>query len=259
MNTQFSRFQEQIALYINGALSDDERSVFEQALKQNPVLKQEYKEFYEIDSVFEAIEDVTDQHFEQIFKKANLVDRTDSTQTTKESTTTPKPPPQVISTPITTETATTTTVAPAMPSPQPVPKVEELEEAHEGDDADTWHAKESFLDLFMSAKIAWGIVIAQFLLLIVLIVMPSTNGGNPVGADGKILSGENAINVVFADNATQQEIRELLVKFNAQIANGPTEIGLYTIYIKGDKNSATDAVEKLKKSNLILLAEPAFI
>lgn len=258
MNTQFSRFQEQIALYINGALSDDERSVFEQALKQNPTLKQEYKEFYEIDSVFEAIEDVTDQHFEQIFKKANLVDRTASTQTPKESTTAPKPSPP---TPATTESAATATakVAPAEPSPQPVTQVEQLEEVHEGDDADTWHAKESLFDFLMSAKIAWGIVIAQFLLLIVLIVMPSTNGGNPVGADGKILSGENAINVVFADNATQQEIRELLVKFNAQIANGPTEIGLYTIYIKGDKNSASNAVEKLKKSNLILLAEPAFI
>ena len=69
MSVKISQSQAQIPLYINGALQNEERDVFEQTLKRDPELKQECKEFHEIESVIDVIEGISDQHFEQLFTR----------------------------------------------------------------------------------------------------------------------------------------------------------------------------------------------
>ena len=132
------------------------------------------------------------------------------------------------------------------------------EHEHEDEEHIAFFSKEYLADFFTSARLAWGVVIAQFALLITLWLSSTGNGITAIGTDGRPISDIATINVVFADSATQKEIRELLASVDAQIANGPTSIGLYTIYIKGNENDAKSVIDKLKKSTLILLAEPSF-
>lgn len=241
MTTENQHLKGQIPLYINGALKGDSRLSFEQALKQNPELKQEYKDFYEIDSLFEMSEDIPELHLEQLFNKIQVSVHSipSSTQTTKPSETSDKQATKTVD-----ENADI----------QDLHLDKELVDDSKEDHSSPLFSKESIYDLFLSPRISWGIIIAQFIILISLLFLPSA-GETPNGT----ALGVKPINVVFADNATQKEIRELLVSFDAQIANGPTSVGLYTIYVKGDQSNAEDVVDKLKKSKLILLAEPAFI
>ena len=272
MSVKISNLQEQIPLYINGALQNEERNAFEHAIQQNPELKQEYNEFQEIESVVNIIEEINDQHFEQLFTRiqANANFQPSVTQPVRieeESTVImrreegiDKASKRTVDS--TTTTAEATSASAITETSQPVSGAQEIpshKDEHEDDEHASFFSKEHLSDLFTSARLAWGVVIAQFALLITLWISSAGNGINAIGTDGRPISDIATINVVFADNATQKEIRELLASVDAQIANGPTSIGLYTIYIKGNETDAKYVIDKLKKSTLILLAEPSFI
>ena len=268
MSVKISKLQEQIPLYINGALEDQERNIFEQALKADPELKQECKEFHEIESVVDIIEEITDQHLEQLFTRvqAHVKFQPTATQPVRvdeESTVIMRREDGIdkassqledASSGVNKATTTTSSVHTTTESHK-----EKLEDEDEHEEHVSIFSKEYLSDFFTSARLAWGVVIAQFALLITLWLSSTGNGIPAIGTDGKPISNIATINVVFADNATQKEIRELLASIDAQIANGPTSIGLYTIYIKGNEADAKLVIDKLKKSTLILLAEPSFI
>ena len=59
--------RELIPLYVNGALAGKHKMAFEKSLKNDPNLKQEYMEFYEIESYFDQLESVSKQHLDQLY------------------------------------------------------------------------------------------------------------------------------------------------------------------------------------------------
>ena len=268
MTVKISKLQEQIPLYLNGAMQDQERSVFEQALKEDPELKQECKEFQEIESVIDIVGEITDQHFEQLFTRiqAHVKFQPTATQPVRvdeESTVIMRREDGIdkasTQAEVATPSAKTETPSSSSSAHTAVSHKEKLEDEEEHEEHVSIFSKEYLSDFFTSARLAWGVVIAQFALLITLWLSSTGNGIPAIGTDGKPITNIATINVVFADNATQKEIRELLASVDAQIANGPTSIGLYTIYIKGNETEAKLVIDKLKKSTLILLAEPSFI
>jgi hypothetical protein len=286
MSVKISQLQAQIPLYINGALQNEERDGFEQALKRDPELKQECKEFHEIESVIDVIEGVADQHFDQLFTRiqANAkfeplaqtqtpaVSEDEATIIMRREDGVDKVGKRAL------DKTSDLTSAPGNGSkykseaktgskrynnldnkPDSVHASSDTNAEHEDEEHAGIFSKEFIADFFSSARLAWGVVIAQFALLITLWLTSTGNGITAIGTDGSPITDIATINIVFADNATQKEIRELLASVDAQIANGPTSIGLYTIYIKGNEEDAKTVIGKLKKSTLILLAEPSFI
>jgi len=236
-------------------------------------LKQEYAEFYEIESVFAMGENINDQHFDRLFARiqANVKFSPASTQPILP---TPAQPTEQESTVIMRREdgidKARAKYENAGPSPQKNAKPANDSPEHELssakpalDDHEDEHlpffSKEYLIDFFTSARFAWGVIIAQFILIGTLMFAATGKGNVVIGKDGQPVGNVATINVVFADNATQKEIRELLAGVDAQIANGPTAIGLYTIYVKGNQLDAKSVIDRLKKSTLILLAEPAFI
>lgn len=273
MMAKINKLQEQIPLYINGSLHGEERVSFEQALQRNWELKQEYAEFHEIESVFAIIDNISDQHFDNLFTRiqANVKFDPASTQPVLP---TPAQPADEESTVIMrredgidkarakyenvtrpeTEIPASTDEPQGKKSSSANSSIEEHEDEHI-----PIFSKEYVIDFFTSARFAWGVIIAQFILIGTLMFSGIGKNFPAIGLEGQPLSNVATINVVFADNATQKEIRELLAGIDAQIANGPTAIGLYTIYVKGDQTDTKNVIDRLKKSTLILLAEPAFI
>lgn len=207
---------ENIPLYINGSLAADEKEVFEQNLKKNSILKHEYMEFYEIDSLFDVLEEVNELQFEQLFKEI--------LNTLK---------PQILAKKIMSDG----------------PKVSRI-----GD----------FLkNIYAMPQLGWGMALILFTLLIISSLFSALTKPIPAYLQTDTIQTTSidykSVNVVFADNATQKQIRNLLVSLNAQITNGPTATGMYTLFVPGSKNKARSVITTLKKSKFILLAEPAFI
>ena len=265
MSANINKLQEQIPLYINGTIKHEERTQFEQALKQYPELKQEYKEFREIESVIDVLDKIPDAHFGKLY--ARIQANAKFEPPTKPATSIEDQATVIMrrddgvdkSAKANTDTrAKTTTDTPPLTS-EARDNADHKDSHHDEEEHVAIFSKEYLSEFFTSARLAWGVVIAQFVLLISLWLSPTGNGITTIGADGRPINDIATINVVFADSATQKEIRELLAGVEAQIANGPTSIGLYTIYIKGNENDAKSVIDRLKKSALILLAEPAFI
>ena len=65
------------------------------------------------------------------------------------------------------------------------------------------------------------------------------------------------INVIFREQATESEIRELLLKINGRIVDGPTRSGLYIVGLKA-RQQGDSALETLRKSALVKMAEKAY-
>jgi len=216
--SQSNILRELIPLYINGALAGKHKKAFEKSLKNDRCLKQEYLEFYEIEAYFDQFEAVSAQHLERLFSKVK--NSIDELAEEKES-------PQKLS----------QSAAPA---------------------SDFLHQALS------SARIGWGLAILQFAILAVVLIFVVPKYSNQVQAklsSSQILQqyakGKN-INVVFQDSANQQQIRDLLLSINGQMYSGPTDIGLYTITVAGSDDVINQIVEALRKSEYIVLAEPAY-
>ncbi len=59
--------RELIPLYINGVLAGKHKVAFEKSLKNDPNLKQEYMEFYEIEEYFDQLNSASQQHLDQLY------------------------------------------------------------------------------------------------------------------------------------------------------------------------------------------------
>ena len=256
--------REQIPLYINGALTSDEKHAFETALKQDQELKREYLEFHEIESTFDRFEDVSEQHLEQIFK--TILNNTQGINKMTDRTSPPVRPN--VDTEASNQELKFTATREVKPEPElehptiieSAPHNQEVEFESNIDDVTEIQDREG-IGFLSSSRVAWAIAAIQFvvLLAVVFYTAPITKNTTLSGDAAGQISGVTTYNIVFADNATQKEIRELLVSLEIQVANGPTSIGLYTIFVKGSKEEATKSFNKLKNSSLILLVEPSFI
>jgi len=209
--------RELIPLYINGALSGKHKIAFEKSLKNDPNLKQEYMEFYEIEAYFDQLETTSKQHLDRLYN------------TIKNS-------------------------------------LDDLQElADEEHDEETGPSKKvDFLHhLLSSPQVGWGLAIIQFVILVIVLIFAGPDNSRSIETNitaTQILqqSKGKQLNLIFKDEATHLQIRKLLIQLEAVTVAGPTEIGLYTIEIDGDEQQAQDVLNKLRLSDIVLLADPAY-
>ncbi|MGD8886028.1 MAG: hypothetical protein PVF34_10415, partial [Gammaproteobacteria bacterium] len=209
--------RELIPLYINGALAGKHKIAFEKSLKNDPNLKQEYMEFYEIEAYFDQLNTTSRQHLDQLYN--NIIN-----------------------------------------------KLIEADETAEAESAQELSAekKVDFVHhILTSSQVGWGLAVLQFAVLAVLLIFVVPNNSSSVEA--KISATQllqqttgRKINVVFRDNATHQQIRDLMLKLDLSMFSGPTEIGLYTVSIDGSEQLARDRLNKLRNSDIVVLADPAY-
>ena len=209
--------RELIPLYINGALSGKHKIAFEKSLKNDPNLKQEYMEFYEIEAYFDQLDITSKQHLDSLYSiiKNSLEDLEElpSEETEEEE--------------------------------KPAIKVDFLEH------------------LFSSPRIGWGVAVVQFVILILVLAFGGADNSKPIETNitaTQILqqSKGKQLNLIFKDEATHLQIRKLLLQLEAATVAGPTEIGLYTIEIDGTEQQAQEVLNKLRMSDIVLLADPAY-
>jgi len=114
---------------------------------------------------------------------------------------------------------------------------------------------EKFKELWRMPALSWGLVGAQCLLLLILL---SPGSPKPIG---KTLSGSSPalneaaqINLVFKEQTSEIELRELIRSINGTIVGGPTATGLYSIAI--DSAPAIDqALKTLQHHPRVMFAE----
>lgn len=74
----------------------------------------------------------------------------------------------------------------------------------------------------------------------------------PLSGDSSLSvpSDQHKITIAFRPNATEQDIRQLLVSVNAQLIAGPSALGLYEVAI--DKDHASAAIAQLRAATPIV-------
>jgi len=209
--------RELIPLYINGVLAGKHKVAFEKSLKNDPNLKQEYMEFYEIEEYFDQLATASKQHLEQLYGsiKNSLEDFDEDLN--------------------------------EEPSGERVvgPKIDFLHH------------------ILSSSRIGWGLAILQFAILAVVLIFVVPQYSNQVSAgitSSQLLQKTKGkqLNIIFQDAATHRELKDLLLSLDVQMHSGPTNIGLYTIIVVGNEEQAQEVLNKLRKSKIVLLADPAY-
>ena len=88
--------------------------------------------------------------------------------------------------------------------------------------------------LFGSPAVSWALVTAQFLLILSLglYIIQERHEYKTMSAPSVTTEDFIRINVIFQEQATESDIRELLLKINGRIVDGPNRAGLYRIGLK---------------------------
>ncbi len=111
---------------------------------------------------------------------------------------------------------------------------------------------------FISSPIfSWGFAVFELIVIVLLFFYLPREAEYKTFSTEHFFRGGEKINVVFESESKEKEIRELLIKIEANIVSGPTSEGLYMIEIKkgGDLESA---IKYLKKSGIVKFAEKAY-
>lgn len=120
--------------------------------------------------------------------------------------------------------------------------------------------RKSFFERFMpSPALSFAVIAIQFLIMTPLIVYVAT-----FRAEYRTLSAPSAIqerpvriNVVFKREVTESAIRELLLKVDGKIVDGPFRSGLYVIGI-GREDDLPGVLRTLRDSELVTVVEKAY-
>lgn len=207
--------RELIPLYINGALAGKHKIAFEKSLKNDANLKHEYMEFYEIESYFDQFDTVSKPHLERLY----------------------------------------TTVRNSLDNLEEQSEIDVEEEQVASVKTDILH------EIFSSPRTGWVLAILQFILLLMVLIFVVPDDSDSIEATitaAQILQQQSKgkkLNVIFQDDATNQQIRDLLLALQAEIYSGPTEIGLYTISIDGDEQRVQEVLNTLRNSGVVVLAD----
>lgn len=72
-------------------------------------------------------------------------------------------------------------------------------------------------------------------------------------ARGPVLS----LRVMFSPQATERQIRELLLDVRGEITGGPSHLGVYTVEVPASRDSLQAVLARLRSESQVMLAEPA--
>jgi len=114
-------------------------------------------------------------------------------------------------------------------------------------------------------RIRW-VLAAEAALVVLLAVAVTWQATARLGSSYRTLAGETAgrsaeagdLRVVFAASMTERELRELLMRIDARIVDGPSPMGVYTLRLSSAADAeerARVALETLRASSSVRLAE----
>lgn len=91
----------------------------------------------------------------------------------------------------------------------------------------------------------------------IMIGLPGGGDGEVEVAGGQVAMAPAVIQVTFAPEATEQEIREVLQSAGASIADGPTALGVYGLRLQGEGEPAIEeALANLRaRGDVVTFAE----
>ena len=101
-------------------------------------------------------------------------------------------------------------------------------------------------------KKAWQFAaIAASLMLVfqTVTIVQQTDDYRAAGGDNSVQAYADTVNVVFVSNATEQQIRQLLLEHNIVIIDGPSALGIYRLALTVDPPLTLNALQM--RSDLI--------
>jgi hypothetical protein len=117
---------------------------------------------------------------------------------------------------------------------------------------------QSFAEWFHSPKVAWVVAAVQLVLIAaILIAGPMKQEYRTLSSGQDVSESGVQINIVFKKEAKESDIRATLQKIKANIIQGPSAQGRYTIQIR-DKKNMKRVLEILRKTDIIRFAEKAY-
>jgi len=108
-----------------------------------------------------------------------------------------------------------------------------------------------------SPWLRYAIVAQLFLIaaLAALLHQPTPQYYRSLGAIPKAAGPESALVVVFSETVPERDVRDLLLRLNARIVDGPSPAGAYTLQLARGDLAAALAV--LRHTSTVVFAEPA--
>jgi anti-sigma-K factor RskA len=121
------------------------------------------------------------------------------------------------------------------------------------------HDSKGLLRFFSSPRLAWGFAAAQFAVIIVmsLLLVQHRSEFRTLSAQVTTNKGETRLNIVFREDATEAEIRRLLLSAGAKIVDGPSPSRCYVIAV-ADSKGVDKALAGFRASGIVILAEKCF-
>lgn len=115
------------------------------------------------------------------------------------------------------------------------------------------------LERLIPRRLSFALIVVQLLIIITLGIYAINlkTEYKTLSAPSTVNESMIRINVVFKENASEGEMRRLLTQINGKIIDGPFASGLYVIGITSNER-VEDALDKLKKNNIVIMAERAY-
>ena len=117
------------------------------------------------------------------------------------------------------------------------------------------HLRRFFEPFFASPRVSWTVVGVQMAIILLLVVSgPKEEQFSTLTSQQAGQLDGNTVNIVFAPDTREMEMRKILNQFEGVIIYGPSSEGLYTIKIDKDRNMEK-TIEELKKNKAVKFAE----
>ena len=121
------------------------------------------------------------------------------------------------------------------------------------------HDRKGLLRFFSSPRFVWGFAAAQFAVIIFMSIqlVRHQDEFRTLSAQVATNRGETRVNMVFRENATEAEIRRLLLSAGAKIVDGPSPSRCYVISI-ADSKVVDKVLAGFRASGIVILAERVY-
>ena len=117
-----------------------------------------------------------------------------------------------------------------------------------------------FKRLLRMPQVAWGVAVAQVALIAVLVAyLPDGREvAQTLSESAGTAQSAPRLHVVFAERATQQQVRTLLARIDARISDGPTQVGMVTLELRNREADVRRTIETLRTSGIVVFVERGY-